>query len=123
MYQYWYILTVTKRPLDVVFFKTEAGNEPAREWLKSLAKEEKLLIGEDIKAAQFVWPLGEPIVKKLEAGIWEIRTNLKNRISRVFVTKSPDRLIILHGFIKKSMKTPKSDLEITRNRLNAARKG
>jgi hypothetical protein len=42
---------MTKRPLDVVFFKTEMGNEPAREWLKSLSKEERRLVGEDIKAA------------------------------------------------------------------------
>ncbi len=86
-------------------------------------KEEKRLIGEDIKAAQFVWPLGEPTVKKLEPGIWEIRTNLKNKIARVLVAKSPDKLIILHGFINKSMKTPQSDLEIARNRLKAAKKG
>ena len=105
------------------FFKTEIGNEPARDWLKGLSKEEKRLIGEDIKTAQIGWPLGEPIVKKMEAGIWEIRTELKNRIARVFVTKGPDRLVILHGFIKKTQKTPLAELEIARKRLKTLKKG
>jgi len=114
---------VTKRPLDIVFFKTEVGNEPAREWLKNLSKQERQLIGEDIKAAQIGWPLGEPIVKKMEPGIWEIRTDLENRIARVFVTKSPDMLVILHGFIKKTQKTPLAELEIARKRLRTIKKG
>ena len=114
---------MTKRPLDIVFFKTDAGNEPAREWLRSLPKEEKKLIGEDIKVAQIGWPLGEPIVKKMEPGIWEIRTELKNRIARVFVTKSPDKLVILHGFIKKTQKTPTTELAIARKRFQIIKKG
>jgi len=41
MYQLWYILSMNKEDddepiLDVVFYKTEAGHEPVREWLKSL---------------------------------------------------------------------------------------
>ncbi|HWR69172.1 MAG TPA: hypothetical protein VN416_09140 [Desulfomonilia bacterium] len=40
-------------PLTVVFYRTLAGREPVREWLKGLPKEEKKLIGEDIKAVQF----------------------------------------------------------------------
>lgn len=114
---------MTKRPLDVVFFKTEMGNEPVREWLKSLSKEEWQRIGEDIKAAQIGWPLGEPIVKKIASGIWEIRTTLENRIARVFVTKAPDMLVILHGFIKKTQKTPLPELEIARRRLKTAKRG
>ena len=114
---------MTKRPLDVVFFKTGMGNEPAREWLKSLSKDERQRIGEDIKAAQLGWPLGEPLVKKMEPGIWEIRTELPKRTARVFVTKTPDMLVILHGFIKKTQKTPADELAIARKRLNTARKG
>jgi len=114
---------MTKRPLDVVFFKTDTGTEPVREWLKRLTKEERKLIGEDIKVAQIGWPLGEPIVKKMEPGIWEIRTDLQNKIARVFVTKTPDKLVLLHGFIKKTQKTPPAELEKARKRLNAAKKG
>lgn len=114
---------MSKRPLDVVFIKTETGSEPVREWLRDLSKEDRRIIGEDIKTAQFIWPHGEPLVKKLEPGIWEIRTNLENRIARVLITKIPDRLVLLHGFIKKTTKTPKADLELARKRLKATRKG
>jgi len=88
-----------------------------------LTKGERKRIGEDIKAVQIGWPLGEPIVKKMESGIWEIRTDLKNRIARIFVTKAPDKLVILHGFIKKTQKTPPSELEVARKRLQIAKKG
>jgi len=59
----------------------------------------------------------------MEPGIWEIRTDLENRIARVFVTKSPDMLVILHGFIKKTQKTPLAELEIARKRLRTIKKG
>ena len=51
--------------LEVRFFKTEAGTEPAREWLKSLPKGEKKLIGEDIKTVQYGWPIGMPLARKM----------------------------------------------------------
>jgi hypothetical protein len=52
--------------LDVVFYKTQAGNEPVREWLKSLPPEDRRIIGEDIKTAQYGWPLGILLIRKLE---------------------------------------------------------
>ena len=41
--------------LTVVFFRTQRGSEPVREWLKSLPADEKRILGEDIKTAQFGW--------------------------------------------------------------------
>jgi phage-related protein len=102
--------------LGVNFYKSESGTEPVRDWLKSMNKEEKKIIGEDIKTVQYGWPLGMPIVKKIEKGLWEIRSNLENTIARIFFTIIADRIILLHGFIKKTMKIPKEDLEIARNR-------
>jgi len=55
--------------LDVVFYKTEADNEPVREWLKSLRREDRRTIGEDIKTAQYGWPLGMPLIRKAERGL------------------------------------------------------
>jgi phage-related protein len=59
----------------------------------------------------------------MEAGIWEIRTKLKNRIARVFVTKAPDKIVLLHGFIKKTQKTPATELEVARKRFQIIKKG
>ena len=104
--------------LEVRFFRTKAGNEPVREWLKSLTREDRRSIGEDIKTAQFGWPLGMPLIRKLEKGLWEVRTTLGDGIARVIFTVVGNRMILLHGFVKKSQKTPKNDLETARKRLS-----
>jgi phage-related protein len=106
-----------ERPLGVKFYQASSGQEPVREWLKGLSIEDKKLIGEDIKTGQFGWPLGMPLVKKMEKDIWEIRTRLKDRISRVLLTKHGSNLVLLHGFIKKTQKTPSKDLDLARKRL------
>jgi phage-related protein len=103
--------------LSVVFFRTDAGREPVREWLKSLPREERRIIGEDMKTVQFGWPLGIPLVRKLDARLWEVRSNLHGRIARVIFTSSQSRMILLHGFIKKSQKTPMGDLQLAKQRL------
>jgi phage-related protein len=96
--------------LSVAFFRAASGNEPVREWLKSMP-------GEDLKTVQFGWPLGMPLVRKLEHGLWEVRSRLPDRIARVIFTTGESRMILLHGFIKKSQKTSREDLELARTRL------
>lgn len=107
--------------LNVVFYRTLSGNEPVREWLQSLIREEKKIIGEDIKTVQFGWPLGMPLIRKIESDIWKVRSNLKNRISRVLFTVINDNMVLLHGFIKKSQKTPKEDISLARKRVKVIR--
>lgn len=108
--------------LEVKFFRQDAsGSEPVRNWLKTLQPEEKKSIGEDIKAVQFGWPLGLPLVDHLDGDIWEVRTKLENRIARVlFVVEGP-MMVLMHGFIKKDMKTPKQDLDLAKDRLKRMR--
>ncbi len=71
-----------QRPLKVVFFKTGSGNEPVREWLKELSKEERKSVGTDILSVQYAWPVGKPLVDNLGDGIWEVRSRLDHRIAR-----------------------------------------
>jgi phage-related protein len=108
---------MTQPRIAVFFFKTDAGAEPVRDWLKELTREDRKSIGEDIKTIQFGWPMGMPLVRKLEANLWEVRTQLVRRIARVIFTVQEDKLIMLHGFIKKSQKTSSSDLNLARQRL------
>ena len=103
--------------LAVAFFATASGNEPVREWLRSLPREERRILGEDIKSVQFGWPLGMPLVRKLDKGLWEVRSRLPGRIARVLFTTNESKMVLLHGFIKKSQKTPKEDLELAKTRL------
>ena len=104
-------------PFNVVFFRTSRGREPVREWLRNLDKVDRKVIGEDIKLVQFRWPLGMPLVRKLEPQLWEVRSSLSsNRIARVLFTVHDNQIALLHGFIKKSKKTPARDLELGRSR-------
>ena len=105
--------------LQVRFHRTEAGNEPVREWLKTLPPEEKKIIGDDLKTAQYGWPLGMPLIRKLEPGLWEVRSRLQDRIARVIFTVEGDTMVLLHGLIKKSEKMPQQDLQLARQRLQS----
>lgn len=102
--------------LSVKFFRTEVGNEPVREFLRELSGEDRKIIGTDIKEVQFGWPLGMPLVRKMESGLWEIRSHLEGRIARVLFTLAEGHMVLLHAFIKKAQKTPKSELDTARTR-------
>src|SRR5690242_7643186 len=92
--------------LRVVFFRTLAGREPVREWLLELDREDRRQIGEDVKLVQFRWPLGLPLVRKIDADLWEVRCRLSaGRIARVCFTVMGSEMALLHGFLKKSQKT------------------
>ena len=107
--------------LSVRFFATDAGSEPVREWLKGLSAQDRKTIGEDIKTVQFGWPLGMPLVDHIEGDIWEVRIKLDNRIARVLFVIDKHTMILLHGFIKKSQRTPKPEIDLAKQRLKALR--
>ncbi len=103
--------------LRVIFYRSESGAEPVREWLKELRREERKAVGEDIKTAQFGWPLGMPLIRKIEKDLWEVRSNITDGIARTFFTVEKDTMVLLHGFVKKSRETPQSELRTARRRL------
>ena len=107
--------------LDVRFFTTGSGNEPVREWLKSLPASDRRTIGEDIKTVQFGWPLGMPLVRKMAKNLWEIRIHLADKIARVLFTVVDQNIVLLHGFIKKSQATPTEELDVAKRRLHQLR--
>jgi phage-related protein len=103
--------------LRVIFYRSESGAEPLREWLNELQREDRKTIGEDIKTAQFGWPLGMPLIRKMEKGIWEVRSTITDGIARTFFTVEKDTMVLLHGFVKKSQETPLNELQTARRRL------
>lgn len=121
-HQFWYTSPMTGQArLRVRFFRTTSGNEPVRAWLKGLPGDDRRIIGHDIKTLQFGWPLGLPLIRKLETDLWEVRSVLRDRTARVLFTVDGDRALLLHGFIKKSQRTQSSDLQLARQRLRALR--
>jgi len=105
-----------ERPLRVVFFKMDTENEPVREWLKSLPREDCKTIGADILTVQYAWPVGKPLVDHLDDGVWEVRSRLDNRIARTLFAVVNQEIVLLHGFMKKSQKTPADELDLARKR-------
>jgi phage-related protein len=116
--------TMIEHPsLTVVFYKTGPGKEPVREWLRDLSNEEKKIIGKDITKMQLLWPIGLPLVKKLDDNLWELRSDLDNRTARILFAFYKNQMVLLHGFIKKSQKTPKRDMDLARQRKAVFKKG
>ncbi len=92
-----------------------------REWLLDLNKSDRQAIGFDIKTAQYGWPIGMPLIRKLEPGLWEVRSSIDRGIARVIFTVEDDVMVLLHGFVKKSAKTPLADLQVARDRRSRLR--
>lgn len=73
----------TEPILSVHFYATAAGREPVRDWIREMSATDKKTIGEDIKTAQFGWPLGMPLIRKIALNIWEVRSRMRDGIARV----------------------------------------
>lgn len=101
------------------FFKTDGGTEPVRDWLRDLVPEVRKEIGSDILVVQWRWPIGKPLVDGFGGGLFEIRTRVAGDSYRVLFCISESTMILLHGFMKKTKKTPKTDLELARARQGA----
>ena len=111
--------------VPAIFYCTEAGGEPVLEWLRGLSPEDRKRIGEDVKTVEFGWPIGMPVCKPFGDGIYEVRTTLaQNRIARVlFYIDKKGRMVLLHGFIKKTRKTLDEDLDLARRNKNKHQRG
>lgn len=105
----------------VLFYRTLVGNPVIKEWLHSLDKPDRAIVGEDLMTIQIGFPMvGMPHCRALGDGLWEVRSSLlSNREARVifFHEKKAKALVVVHAFIKKSQKTPKADLDLARKRM------
>ena len=88
------------------------------DWLRSLPVDDRRAIGTDLATVQFGWPLGMPLCRSLGAGLWEVRSALPSRrIARLLFFVGEGRIGVVHGFIKKTQKTPAEDLQLARRRM------
>jgi phage-related protein len=109
------------KPIPLVFWKSAAGNEPVREWLNELPRDDQRTIGRDIAKVQFGWPIGLPVCRPLGKGLWEVRSSLpSNREARVLFGFHDGMLIALTAFIKKTQTTPDDELALAHKRLKEA---
>ena len=109
--------------VPVRFYRTAQGNEPVLEWLRALDRRDRQMIGTDLMRVQIGWPIGMPLVRSLGNGLWEIRSSLTgNRIARLILCFHQRTLVVLHGFIKKTRKTPADDLKLAVSRMNEVKR-
>src|SRR5215211_8505653 len=105
------------RKVAVVFYRTAAGAEVVRDWLRGLDESDRNTIGQDLMRVQYRWPVGMPLCRALGEGLWEVRSDLtSNRIARVLFSVREGKILVFHGFIKKTQKTPNDDLALARKR-------
>jgi len=110
-------VTDAEKRVPLVFFRTDTGSEPVREWLLDLPKADRRIAGAGLKDLEFGWPIGMPLCRALGGGLFELRVSLRSRrIARVIVCIYDEELFALHAFIKKTQKTPEGDLKLARSR-------
>lgn len=103
----------------IEFYQTEDGKSPVDEFLKSL---------DDKTQARFIWSIEqlrvlnvharEPLVKHLDGKLWELRRASGGNIYRLmYFFFSGRKIVFLHGFQKKSQKTPRREIETAQTRM------
>jgi len=107
----------------IVFYETAAGTKVVKDWLRGFDKEDRAVLGEDLKTVQIGFPMGLPLCRALGNGLWEVRSTLpgKREARTIFYQDSEaGALVVVHGFIKKTQKTPKRDIDIALRRKREA---
>lgn len=106
-----------KAVLDVRFYRSASADEPVRRWLmEEVSVDARRAIGGDVKTVQLGWPLGMPLVRKMDDRLWEVRSSISEGTARILFTTELRDMVLLHGFVKKSQKTPKADLDLAKKR-------
>jgi phage-related protein len=106
------------KKISARFYLSSTGANPVRDWLLDLEKADRATIGHDIGTLEYGWPVGMPLCRSLGNGLWEVRCTLpSSRIARVLFCIADESLMLLHGFIKKTQKTPDTDLKLARKRM------
>jgi phage-related protein len=111
------------RKLPAVFYRSASGDEPVREWLMTLEKIDRQIIGEDIAYVQYKWPIGKPRVDYLRDSVWEVRSKIGNRVARVLFAVEQSEIVLLHAFVKKTQHTNPRDIELATKRLKEWKNG
>jgi len=106
------------KKLPALFYENAKGREPVREWILGLSAADCKLVGRDTQKVEFGWPLGMPYCRSLGSGLWEVRSDLTDgKIARVIFCVIGGRMVLLHGFIKKTQATPLGDLRLALKRM------
>ncbi len=102
---------------EVIFYECENGESPVKKFINSLQEKHKAKALWEIQLLEkYGTQLKEPYAKALSGegykGLWELRIKFASNISRIFYFMPfGETFVLLHGFIKKTQKTPEQELE------------
>jgi len=108
---------------NIEIYQKENGEIPLVDFFNSLPAKHKAKIYWEIELLkEFGTELKEPYSKAIKGedykGLWELRIKFASDISRIFYFLPLEHtFILLHGFIKKTEKTPKKELEIAKKNM------
>jgi phage-related protein len=106
-----------KKKVQLLFYTLPGGNQPVRDWIISLAPEDRLDIGKGLQYIEYSWPVGMPRCRAMGDGLWEMRSAISGkRAARVLFGIARGEMVLLHAFIKKTQETPHKELEIALTR-------
>ena len=109
---------IPTKKIAVRFFRSANGKMPVREWLLELDAEDRQVVGQDIQKIEFGWPVGMPYCRPLGRGLWEVRSDISSgRITRILFCVRDGQMGLLHGFVKKTQKTPQQDIDLALRRM------
>lgn len=105
---------------EVELYSTADGDEPVADFLSSLPPKHQAKAFHEIELlAEFGNTLKEPYVKHIKGDIWELRIRFSSDISRIFYfTWQVDTIVLLHGFVKKTQKTPPQEIKTAQKRMD-----
>lgn len=118
-------MTIPPKILNAAFFVTATDKRPVRQWLMDLSREDRKTIGEDIATLEFSWPVGKPKCSPITSvtGLYEVRSNISDgRIARVLFVLIGSQMVLLHGFVKKTQKTPSRELNLAKSRMKEVKR-
>lgn len=97
---------------NIIFYECENGKIPVRDFLDSLPYRQRAKAVHEIEILeQFGTELRMPHAKHIDGKLWELRIKLGSDISRIFYfIYAGDDIVLLHGFVKKTEKTPPEEI-------------
>ena len=99
------------------FYASPMGRRPVREWLLGLSRDDRRIVGQDMQKVEFGWPIGMPYCRPLGQNLWEVRSELTGgRIARVIFFITRNEMVLLHGFEKRTQKTPAHEIGLALKR-------
>jgi phage-related protein len=104
--------------ITAAFYRTPSGNQPVKDWLAGLSKEDRKIVGEALATVEFGWPVGMPACRPVKGSpLWEVRPTIKKgRVeARVIFGIVSDKMLLLHGF-EKDPKRQGKDIDVAKER-------